>query len=152
MKYETTRFGMVEFRDDTIITFPEGIIGFEDFSRFVILGNHDQSMFSWLQSIEDPSLAFVIISPYEFKSDYSLTLEDKDLEKLESPESSQIVVYSIVVVPDDPKNMTANLQAPLVINAEKKIGRQIISTNPRHCLRHNILEELNKSKEKKVQE
>lgn len=152
MKYETTRFGMVEFRDDTIITFPEGIIGFEGFSRFIILGNSDQSMFSWLQSIEDPSLAFVIISPYEFKPDYSLTLEDKDLEKLESPESSQIVVYSIVVVPDDPRNMTANLQAPLVINAEKKIGRQIISTNAGHCLRHNILNELQKSKEKKVQE
>jgi flagellar assembly factor FliW len=152
MKYETTRFGVVEFRDDTIINFPDGIIGFESYSKFVILGNSDNSMFSWLQSIEEPSLAFVIISPYDFKSDYSLEIEDSDIEKLEVTASSQIVVYAIVVVPEDPKNMTANLQAPLIINAEKRLGRQIISNNPKHCLRHHIIEEIQKSKEKKVAE
>lgn len=152
MKYETTRFGVVEFRDDTIIEFSDGIIGFEDYTKFVILGNSDQSMFSWLQSVEEPGLAFVIISPYEFRLDYSLNIEDNDIEKLSATDSSQLVVYSIVVVPEDPRLMTANLQAPLIINAEKKIGRQIISNNSKHCLRHNILEELNNSKEKKVSE
>jgi len=152
MKYETTRFGVVEFKDDTIIEFSDGIIGFEDYTKYVILGNSEQSMFSWLQSVEEPGLAFVIISPYEFRSDFSLNVEDSDIEKLCATESSQLVVYAIVVVPEDPRNMTANLQAPLIINAEKKIGRQVISNNPKHCLRHNILDELQNSKEKKVSE
>lgn len=142
MKYKTTRFGEVDIDENTIITFPEGIIGFEDCKRFVILGGKSGRIFYWLQSLDDPNLAFVIVSPYDFKAGYSLEITEPDAEFLGAKSPEDLQIYAIVVVPEDPSKMTANLQAPLVINVKNRIARQIISNNPEHKLRHYILEEM----------
>ncbi|MDD5092675.1 MAG: flagellar assembly protein FliW [Candidatus Wallbacteria bacterium] len=145
MKYQTSRFGEIEYREDTVIEFPEGIIGFEKFRRYVILGNSDGSMFSWLQSLDHPDLAFVIVSPYDFKKDFILEIGDSDSRFLEAGEAGSIIVYSLVVIPENPSKMTANLQAPLVVNSVNRRGRQVISGNPDHRIRHYILEEMKKN-------
>ncbi len=143
MNILTTRFGKIEIDEKEIIKFPEGILGFEEIKEYVVFEMEDGSPLMWLQAVSEPSLAFIVIRPFEFKPDYSLDISDKDTEilKLAQPEDSDI--FAIVVIPEDPSKMTANLQGPVVINTKEKIGKQVISTNPRHKIKHYILEEMN---------
>lgn len=145
MKVFTTRFGELDVAEDEIITFPEGILGFEETRRYIVLKMEEGNPLMWLQSLEEGALAFVMIRPFEFNPAYSIDLSDKDTEmlKLEQPEDSD--VFAIVVIPENPADMTANLQGPVVINVRKKIGKQVISNNPKHKIRHYVLKEMEKN-------
>lgn len=142
MKIMTTKFGEIDIDENAIIEFSEGILGFEEINEYVIIDMEEGNPLKWLQAIKEPALTFIIISPFEFRPSYTINISDKDTEglKLEKPEDSEL--FSIVVVPQDPSKMTANLQGPLVINTKEKLGRQVISTNPRHKIKHYILEEM----------
>lgn len=147
MIVDTTRFGSLEVEDETVITFPEGIIGFESAKRFILFEQEEGGLFKWLQSVESPELAFVLIQPDEFFPNFSLEISELDASQLQLEDLKTVQIWAIVVIPGDPSKMTANLQGPIVINAAKNIGRQIISSNPRHKLRHYILEEMRKISE-----
>ena len=142
MKINTARFGELEVNEKEIIHFKEGLFGFEDLKEYVIFQMEDDNPLVWMQAIEDGDLAFILIRPFEFRPTYSLKLSDKDVEdiELESPDDSDI--FAIVVLPEDSSKMTANLQGPIVINRVKKLGKQVISTNPKHKLKHYILQEM----------
>ncbi|MCJ8346955.1 flagellar assembly protein FliW [bacterium] len=143
MKFNTTRFGEIDVPEQDIITFPNGILGFSESLRYVILNDPATDPLRWLQSIDDGELAFVIIDPIRFRPEYSLDLSDGDVSSLQLENPDEAMIYSIVVIPkDDPQRMTANLQGPLVINAIKMIAKQVISTSPRHKLKHFILDEM----------
>lgn len=145
MKFFTTRFGNLEVNDTDIINFPEGLLGFEDMRKYVVLNMEEGSPLMWMQSLEEPALAFVVIRPFEFNPAYSLEISEKDEEflKLKKPDDADIL--AIVVVPEDPSQMTANLQGPVVVNKSNKTARQIISTNPKHKIKHYILKEMEKN-------
>ncbi|MGM0508346.1 MAG: flagellar assembly protein FliW [Fusobacteriota bacterium] len=147
MKIQTTRFGNIEINKDEIIYFEDGILGFEDIKKYVIFEMEDSNPLMWMQAVNEPSLAFVIIRPFEFRKNYTLNLSDKDTEELELESAQNTDIFSIVVVPDDPSKMTANLQGPIVINTKKNIGRQVISTNSKHKLKHYIIKEMQEKKE-----
>lgn len=142
MKLNTSRFGEIEVNEEEIITFSDGLFGFEDIKKYIIFQMEDDNPLMWMQSIEEGSLAFIIIRPFEFNPNYSLQLSDNDVEELglTSPDDSDI--FGIVVVPEDPSKMTANLQGPIVINRILKKGKQVISTSPKHKLKHFILDEM----------
>lgn len=142
MKLNTSRFGEIEVNEEEIITFSDGLFGFEDIKKYIIFQMEEDNPLMWMQSIEEGSLAFIIIRPFEFNPNYSLQLSDNDVEELglTSPDDSDI--FGIVVVPEDPSKMTANLQGPIVINRILKKGKQVISTSPKHKLKHFILDEM----------
>jgi len=142
MNINTARFGELKVNEDEIIHFKEGLFGFENLKRYIIFQMEEDNPLMWMQAIDDGDLAFILISPFEFRPNYSLKLADKDVEELElaSPEDTNI--FAIVVLPEDSSKMTANLQGPIVINKIKKLGKQVISTNPKHKLKHYILEEI----------
>lgn len=142
MKLNTSRFGEIEVNEEEIITFSDGLFGFEDIKKYIIFQMEDDNPLMWMQSIEEGSLAFILIRPFEFNPNYSLQLSDSDVEELglTSPDDSDI--FGIVVVPEDPSKMTANLQGPVVINRVLKKGKQVISTSPKHKLKHFILDEM----------
>lgn len=142
MNINTARFGELEVNEDEIIHFKEGLFGFENLKRYLIFQMEEDNPLMWMQAIDDGDLAFILISPFEFRPNYSLKLADKDVEELSlsSPEDTDI--FAIVVLPEDSSKMTANLQGPIVINKVKKLGKQVISTNPKHKLKHYILEEI----------
>lgn len=143
MKFNTTRFGEIDIPQEDIITFPQGILGFSDSHRYVILNDPATDPLRWLQSIDDGHLAFVIIDPIRFRPEYALDLSDADVSSLQLESPDEAMIYSIVVIPkDDPQKMTANLQGPLVINAIKMTAKQVISTSPKHKLKHFILDEM----------
>ena len=143
MKLKTSRFGEIEIKPEEIYSFKNGIFGFENFRKFVLL-KEDEGIFVWLQSIDNGELAFVLINPMDFYYEYVLDIDQSDAKDLEIKEDSQTEIFAIVVIPDDVNKMTANLQGPIVFNHTEKVAKQVISVNPDHQLKHKILEEMQK--------
>ncbi len=145
MIIETRQFGHVEIPDEEIIYFPEGLYGFEEIKEYVLLGRvEDDNPFKWLQAVRNPDVCFVVVDPFVFKKDYSPTVNQKVLEKLEVEDVGDIRYLSIVVIPKEMARMTANLKSPLVINARKNIAMQVILDREEYQVRHYILEEVQK--------
>ena len=143
MILNTRHFGEIEIEEEEIITFADGVPGFEDLSKYVVIQNPDSEVpFNWLQSVEEQELAFVIVSPFIFKKDYDFELSKTVVEKLKIEEPNDVSVYSIVVVPDDITKMTANLMAPVIINNKTKMGKQVVLDNSNYHTKHFILEEI----------
>lgn len=143
MRITTKPFGEIEVAEESLIEVKDGIIGFPGLARYVILNSEGGGPFKWFQSVDRPDLAFVVISPYEFRPDYSLEVSRGDLDSIDlADDPSGAVVLAIVVIPDDPSLMTANLQGPIVINPKNKQARQMISNNPQYSVRHYIIQEM----------
>ena len=139
----TKALGQVEIAPDDIVRFPEGLFGFPDVHEFIVLKENDDSPFSWLQSTKDPQLAFVLIVPELFLTDYRPQLAPGDLDIFETERIEDCVTYLIVTIPENqPEKMTANLQGPVLIHNERKVGRQVISHHSKHFVRVPILEQL----------
>lgn len=139
----TKAFGTIDVEPVQIIDFPEGLLGFGDALEFALLDDKDESPFKWLQSTVDQSLAFVLIQPELFLKDYRPEPSSSDLKALEVDSLDDCLVLLIVTIPkDEPSNMTANLQGPILINRTRRIGRQVISNNDSHPVRMSILEQL----------
>ena len=141
MTIMTRPFGEREIDEKQLISFPVGIFGFETMRSFALL-DAERPPFYWLQCIDDPELAFVMINPYVFRADYVLEIPDDDLDDIGSPTEDEIIVFAIVTVPSDGSPITANLQGPIIINRASRVGRQSISLNPEWRTKHSILEEM----------
>lgn len=141
----TDRFGEITVDLDQIITFPHGILGFEEYKRYMLI--HEQSsVFSFLQCIDEPELAFVVIMPELVKLDYQVSLEPQYITALQLDSAKDGSVYGIVTVPENLADMTVNLQAPLVINNKTRLGKQVVLTDGKYNIRHNVLAELQKNR------
>ncbi len=145
MKIKTSRFGKLDIAEETIITFPEGIIGFEKFKQYIILSKTNNAPLRWLQSVEEPNLAFIIISPFIFKKDYSPPVDAQDLKLLKLKDITEAEVLTIVVVPKNPSDMVANLMAPILINPKYCIAKQVVTTDATYPTRYRILDSLDKN-------
>lgn len=145
IKVNTKPFGEIEVDERQIIDFPEGILGFDFIKKFVILDADNDSPFKWLQAYDEKDLAFVVIMPDSFLPSYELVIPQADYETVNAKTADELLIFAIVTIPDNPSNMTANLQGPVIINPEKKLGKQAISLSDRYTVRHNILEEMKKS-------
>lgn len=144
MLIETPRFGKLEVSEEKVLTFPEGLLGFRDFKRFVFHQPAPDAVLLWMQSIELPALAFVVADPRMFKPDYAVNVTAAQLEPLELTDPSKASVWVILTVPEDPTKMTANLQGPLVVNAEKQLGAQIVINEEGVTTKYPVLEGLRK--------
>jgi len=142
---DSTRFGRIEVDEEAVITFPQGLFGFEEYRRFVVLCLDEKSPFRWLQSMEDPSLAFVVIEPRHFMPDYAPTISDADVEALGLDADTPYLTFVIVTIPPGkPEEMTANLMGPIIINAATRIARQVIVEDDCYTTKHSILQEMMK--------
>ncbi len=143
MKLNTKPFGIITIEDKQRISFNKGIFGFENIKEYALL-NASQWPFYWLQAIEVPDLAFILIDPIIFRPDYTPDVDEHDLAELKllPGDKDKMLIFSIVTVPSDQKKMTANLQGPIIINREERIGRQMISMNQKWKVRHYIIDEL----------
>jgi flagellar assembly factor FliW len=126
MNLDTTRFGMVEVDEQTVITFTQPIIGFQEFRRFVLLDGPDGGDLKWLQSIDSGELAFILMNPRQVVPDYTIKLGNHELSELAVTSSDELDVYTLVVVPQDPSLVRTNLKAPILINPKQRLGKQTI--------------------------
>lgn len=141
MKIRTTRFGEIDISDDKVLDFPEGIIGFHSLKRFVLLGKQSK-LVMWLQAVDNPKVAFIVVNPFLFEPEYNPKLAQEDMDYLKVKDSSDLHILAIVVVPEDPQKMTANLLGPIVINTNEKIGKQVILLEGNYSVKHHIVKKL----------
>jgi flagellar assembly factor FliW len=129
LKVETTRFGTIAIPEEEVITMPFGMPGFSDQKQFVLLDHKENSPFQWYQSIQDPSLAFVITDPLLFKPDYAVNLQNivEELGWDEDLTEDQLKIYAIVnIPPGSPEKTTANLIGPVLMNLATHEAVQVI--------------------------
>lgn len=142
MKVKTTRFGELEVNPNDIITFTEGLLGFENLKKYFVVDPGDSTLILWLQSTEDEKIAFPIIEPKIFKPDYIAKLLPADLNGLELESLQSAKLYSILTIPGNVTEMSANLKAPVVINSAKKVGKQIVLQDSKLTVKHEMYKEL----------
>ena len=145
MKIQTTRFGQIEFPEEVVMDFPEGILGFPQDMRYILLEhNSEGSPFKWLQSLDNPRLAFIIVEPFSVDPRYEFEIDCDTARIIGTTEPAECAVMGIVNVPQDhPLRMTVNLKAPLVVNVESRRGRQIILGSQAHSINTPIFPHLN---------
>jgi len=143
MEINTKAYGKINIDDKQVLTFPSGLFGFESLTEYALL-DAEQQPFFWLQSLEVEQIAFILINPIIFRPDYDPAVHEDELLEigLTDNDDDDFLLFSIVTIPADQSRMTANLQGPIVINKDTKIGRQFISTCADWKVRHNIIEEL----------
>ncbi len=139
MEIFTSRFGSLNIPEETMVTFPSGLIGFNQYPRYALLGDERGLGYQWLQSMDDGNLAFVVMEPGLIKADYQIEIPDDALGELEFQEGDALTIFAIVTIPPGhPERATANLQGPLVINESKRKGKQII-LNESYPIQHALI-------------
>jgi flagellar assembly factor FliW len=141
MRVTTKAYGAIDVDERQKVSFPEGILGFEDLKEYVLL-DAAQPPFYWLQSLDRTEIAFVMIEPRVFRPDYSPEVDPEELAEIGITAEEDALVFAIVTIPEDSRRMTANLQGPVILNRRTRVGRQFISPSPRWGIRHLILEEM----------
>lgn len=142
MNIKTKNFGLVSYNEEDVLYFDDGIPGFEGLKSFILLSVDEYTPFKWLQSLDDTNIAFVIIDPKVVVKDYKVEINEETVELLDIKDLNHILVFAIVVIPDEIEKMTANLKAPIIINAENNKGMQILLDNDDYMIKHPILKEL----------
>jgi len=140
VRFESSRFGVIDIRDKNIIHMSKGLYGFSESNRFVIVEHQESSPFKWLQSIDCPELAFVIVDPSNFFPGYKVDLNQEDKLELHVEEEDYMVSYVTVVIPPDPRHMTANMLGPIVINSDKMLAKQVVLMDERYTTRQLLIE------------
>ncbi len=137
MDVRTTRFGVIEIAEDRVITFEKGLLGFPDRKQYCLLEPGDDACFFWLQSIDDPDLAFVVTDPTLFVEDYQVPVRAEQLETLGISKIEDSQVFVIVNKID--QTLTGNLQGPLVINTLSRTGEQFVLADKRWTTRQTLI-------------
>ena len=137
MKINTSRFGEIEFDDSDIINFAEGLPGFFELNRYALIRQED-SVFCYLQAIDDEDVAFALVDMAELVKDYDPLVDSSLIEDLGKYEPEHFMVLNIAVIPENVREMTVNLKAPIVINWNEKKGKQVICANEEYQVRHRL--------------
>lgn len=131
LKASTVRFGEIDLTAEDIITMPEGILGFPQSTSFVLIQHKEGSPFRWLQSLDQPEIAFLVVDPAIYVADYTPEMPEDDARELQLDEDTPQLVYTIVTIPrGKPEELTLNLAGPIVINAASRKARQVVLEDP----------------------
>lgn len=142
MKLNTVRFGEIEIEEDRIFNFAMPIIGFDMLHKFIILDPNKETLFKWLQSVEDPTLAFPIISASALDLDYTIDLPDNVVEDLNITNVESLLVMNITSIPqDNPKGTTINLLAPLIFNLDNQTAAQVVLSGSGYDISYPMFKE-----------
>ena len=140
MIVNSVRFGQLEVPDDKIITMEKPILGFEQVCRYCLVEVDEIRPFLWLQAVDEPALAFLVVNPLAFYPNYKIEVNSKEIGDLNIVRASSVETYAIVTVPEDPKEMSVNLQGPILINTVNNKGKQLVLVNSRYRVQHSITE------------
>ncbi|MCL2320072.1 MAG: flagellar assembly protein FliW [Treponema sp.] len=147
MKVATKAYGLIEVNERQRIRFPQGLLGFESFKDYALL-DAERQPFYWLQSLDVEQVAFVLINPFLFRPDYEMSIDNEELLPIGITDPAKALIFSIITIPADGGPMTANLQGPLVINRDNRLGIQAVLTDSRWKTKHDIIAELTAAKRK----
>lgn len=126
MKIKTHQFGEIEFNEDLIIYFAEGLFGFEHLHKFLLIKTDDE-LFYWLNSVEQPEIAFSLIG---------IRIIDEKYPMIGNNEA-----FGIVIMSKNPSDIKVNLKAPVYIDQDTKSGFQKIIDSEKYPIDYNLFVE-----------
>ncbi len=140
VRLETKHFGAIEVQEDQIIYLNQGLLGFPEYRRYIIIEHKKGSPFLWFQCLDNPDLAFAVTDPGCFMSDYQVGNLNGSLRELGAEGVNELQIFVIVTIPKGrPQEMTANLLGPLAINIKNRRGKQLVLDNPRYSHQYRII-------------
>lgn len=122
----SSKLGEINYTDTDVTTLCAPLLGFPDLNDFLLIANDKSYPFLWFQSVQDKDICFILVEPELFDPEYAPKLNKREFKILGADDEKMLKVFAIVVVPDQPKNSTMNLRAPLIVNVEKKLAKQVI--------------------------
>ena len=126
MEIQTSRFGRMNVEDERIMTFPNGLLGFPSFNRYALIQTGQENYFFWLQSVDEPSLAFVVTDPTIFFKDYQVPVREETAQELQLTDAAHLQVF--VICNRVGEWLTGNLLGPIVVNAANRQAVQVVLT------------------------
>ena len=137
MEIESTRFGRLRIDDERVMNFPGGLLGFPDHTRFALIQTGEENYFFWLQSVDEPNLAFVVTDPSIFFKDYEVPIREETQADLQLENIDHAQVFVICNKVDE--WLTGNLLGPIVVNAANRLAQQVVLTEKRWTTRQPLL-------------
>lgn len=138
MRIQTTRFGEIDISESSILHMPDGMLGFSMKKKFVLLEDQPDTLLKWLQAVDDPALAFIVINPMDFFVDYDVELSDEDVKFLDLKDPSEAAIVTTVTVDNQNGHVTTNLLGPVVINSRSLCAKQIVLQDEKYGTKHLI--------------
>lgn len=140
MNMETTRFGKIEYNQEEVISFNNGIPGVHDYKKYILLpmDSEQETPFYFLQSVEEGSLSFLMLDTLTFYPDYQFELKDAEIEALEIEKPEDVLVLTMITAKGSLKEATTNLKAPIVINHKQKLAKQIVLEKEQYLIKQPL--------------
>ena len=127
MKIETRDFGIIEMKDNNIITFKQPIYGFEEYTQYVLVTDSNMGNgICWLQSIEQKSVCFILMNPLQVKKDYAPVVMQDVLITLQATPKDDLDCWVIAVIGETFRQSTVNMKSPIIINHKRNLAMQVI--------------------------
>lgn len=140
MNIQSKYHGELSIQKEDVITFPKGIPAFEDEKEFILLPLQEETPFSILQSVKSSHLAFIIADVFSLFPNYDIEIAQNAIDALELSDAKEALVFSIITVKEPFHESTANLQAPVIINTQNSIGKQVVLNQSVYKTRHKLTE------------
>jgi len=141
MQIESTRFGTLEVRDETVLSFPDGLIGLPGTS-YALVAQTERTPFYWLHSAEHADVAVPVTMPWLFFSGYEVRVPDEDASRLQLADTGAAEIFCVVRAASKLEDFTINLAGPVIVNAARGIGRQIINAAGGYAVRQPLFSEV----------
>lgn len=141
MLIESIRLGTIDVQEDQLYTFESGLYGLEQHTRFALICPDDTLPFRYLQAVDEPGICLLVGDPFTFRRDYEFDLAEGDVAALGEPTPEHLAVWVTVSAKDTLKGATMNLLAPIVLNVEKRLGRQVVLHDSGYPTRQLLFEE-----------
>lgn len=138
--FESFNYGKIKYGETEIIRFEKGILGFEDLHNFILRDIEENQSFKLLHSLEENRIAFVVLNPFNFITNYELDLDETIISELDIKSEENVYILNTVTLNSDPSKITTNLRAPIVINVQNKKAKQIILKNEEYKIKHSLME------------
>ncbi len=146
MEVKTKAMGIVSVEEKQLVTFPNGLLGFEKYTKFALIDS-EYEPFIWLQSTEESNLAFLMIDPFLICGDYEADIDDSTLKSIGVESAEDIIIMTLVTIPKDGSAITANFLGPVVINKKNRQCLQVILNDNRWTTKFDIVKALKKKGE-----
>src|SRR5689334_24165728 len=137
VEIETSRFGPLSVDEERIITLPKGLLGFPSHTRFSLIQTGEENYFFWLQSVDEPGLAFVVTDPSIFFKDYEVPVREETQEEIGLSDARFAQTFVICNKVDE--WLTGNLLGPIVVNAQNRLATQVVLTEKKWTTRQPLL-------------
>jgi flagellar assembly factor FliW len=141
MQIQITRFGTLDVRDDTVITFPDGLIGLPG-RRYALVAQTERTPFYWLHSADHSDIAVPVTMPWLFFADYEVRVPDEDAAQLMLGDLGSAEIFCVVRAAKSLEDFTINLAGPVLVNGERRLGRQIINDAGGYAVRQPLFSEV----------